>query len=364
MSPVLSRKLTVLLWFAIVAVVWIHAYDTRPVIGADLIPAGFNIYGYLEDVISNGLTRFAVPLFLAISGYLFFRPGNGAKPDFRVKIAKRVRTLFVPFVIWNCIGMALVVAARNLPWFREFMPQYLADMSWEQFARLFVTYPVNFPLWYLRNLFLLALLSPLIYLFCRDRAGAIVWLVLMTVLWSHEKIGTDIVSAESVLFFSLGAAAALRSVPLSKLHDFNAWLAFALVWLAVNLVRSWIVFGPMPEEEAQTWALILSKMSYLLGLWVVWFGYDFLVGDVPEHSPLWPWFGLSFYLFVAHQPLYNIFRENFLARLGHHGAEVNYAAAFAVYLVLPAATIAGLSLVGALIRKNAPPLHRLLTGGR
>src|SRR5215472_14122650 len=105
-------------------------------------------------------------------------------------------------------------------------------------------------------------------------------------------------------------------------------------------------------------------MSYLLGLWVVWFGYDFLVGDVPEHSPLWPWFGLSFYLFVAHQPLYNIFRENFLARLGHHGAEVNYAAAFAVYLVLPAATIAGLSLVGALIRKNAPPLHRLLTGGR
>src|SRR5262249_52765705 len=133
-----------------------------------------------------------------------------------------------------------------------------------------------------------------------------------------EKIGTDIVSAESVLFFSLGAAAALRSVPLSKLHDFNAWLAFAFVWLAVNLVRSWIVFGPMPEEEAQTWALILSKMSYLLGLWVVWFGYDFLVGDVPEHSPLWPWFGLSFYLFVAHQPLYNIFRENFLARLGHH----------------------------------------------
>jgi succinoglycan biosynthesis protein ExoH len=262
--------------------------------------------------------------------------------------------------------MALVVAARNLPWFQEFMPQYLADMSWERFARLFVSYPVNFPLWYLRNLFLLALLSPLIYLFCRDRAGAIIWLVLLTVLWSHENIGTDIVSAESVLFFSLGAALAMHSVPLSKLQDFNAWLALALVWLAVNLVRSWVVFGPMPVEDAQTLALILFKISYLLGLWVVWFGYDFLVGEVPEQSPLWPWFGLSFYVFVAHQPLYNIVSENILGRIGHNDAlhTANYGGAFVIYVFLPVVVIGGLSVLGALVRKQAPLVHRLLTGGR
>jgi hypothetical protein len=75
---------------------------------------------------------------------------------------------------------------------------------------------------------------------------------------------------------------------------------------------------------------------------------------------------VSFYIFVAHQPFYNIASDNILARIGHHEAlkSVNPGGAFLVYLFLPAATIVMLSALGRTIRERAHPLHRLLTGGR
>jgi hypothetical protein len=69
---------------------------------------------------------------------------------------------------------------------------------------------------------------------------------------------------------------------------------------------------------------------------------------------------------VAHQPLYNIVSENILGRIGHNDAlhTANYGGAFVIYVFLPVVVIGGLSVLGALVRKQAPLVHRLLTGGR
>jgi hypothetical protein len=267
-------------------------------------------------------------------------------------------------LIWNCIGIALVVAARNLQWSQEFMPQYLKEMTWEQFGRGFIFGPVSFQLWYLRELFLLAMLSPLIYFVCRNRTGAIIWLALLAVVWSHDNRGPEIFESEGLLFFSLGATLVFHKIPVQQRPHFNVWLVMAIAWLGLNLVRASIAFDT--EPTVQTWLLILYKVCNLMGLWVVWFGYDFVVRDVSEESALWPWFTLSFYIFAAHQPLYNLLSDNILARIGHHELlkQVNPGGAFLVYLLLPIATIVCLSLLGALLRRYALPVHKLLTGGR
>jgi hypothetical protein len=208
------------------------------------------------------------------------------------------------------------------------------------------------------------LLSPIIYFICRHRTGAMIWLVLLVVTWSHDNSGPKILNAEGVLFFSLGAVFAIHSIQLRHYAHFGAWLALVAVWLALSLLRAWIAFDTVPM--AQTWVLILYKVCILLGLWVVWFGYDFLVGDVSEQSAMWPWVTLSFYIFAAHQPLYNVLSDNILARIGHHELlkQTNPGGAFLVYLLLPIATIVFCSLLGVLIRKYVKPLHHVLTGGR
>jgi fucose 4-O-acetylase-like acetyltransferase len=364
-DPFLSRKITVVLWFAIVLVVWAHAYNSYPryLVPNSLVEDSFNLFNYFQYLVSSGLTRFVMPLFFAISGYLFFYRADQT-PRFAGKIIKRLRTVVVPYLIWNCIGIALVLVARNSSWLREFMPQYLRDMTWQQFASGFLFSPVSFQLWYLRDLFVLALISPLIYAICRQRVNAVIWLVLLLVVWSHENAATPFLSAEDVLFFSLGSVLALHKIPLQRQPDFHSWLFMALAWLGLSALRAWIAFDTV--AEAQAWVFLLYKVCNLIGLWVVWFGYDFLVHDVSEESRWWPWFGVSFYIFAGHQPLYNLVSDNILARIGHHEAlkSVNPGGAFLVYLLLPIATIVLLSILGMMLRNRAHPVHRLLTGGR
>jgi fucose 4-O-acetylase-like acetyltransferase len=366
MDPVLSRKLKVLNWFAILLVVWVHAFNFFPryLVPNTLVEGGFNFFSYVEYLISNGMARFVMPFFFAVSGFLFFFRTGLDKPPFASKILGRVRTVAIPYLIWNCIGIAVVVAARNLQLSQEFMPQYLKEMTWEQFASGFILGPVSFQLWYLRDLFLLCVLSPIIFFICRYRAGALIWLVLLLVVWSHDNSGPKILNAEGVLFFSFGAAIAIHKIRLWHPAHLSGWLAMAGVWLALSLLRAWIAFDTVPM--AQTWLLILYKVCVLIGLWVVWTGYDFLVGDVSEQSALWPWLTLSFYIFVMHQPLYNIVSDNILGRIGHHELlkQINPSGAFLVYLLLPIATVVFCSLLGMLIRAYAKPLHRVLTGGR
>jgi fucose 4-O-acetylase-like acetyltransferase len=366
MDPVLSRKLRVLNWFAILLVVWVHAFNSYPryLVPNSLVQDSFNFFNYVQYLVSNGMARFVMPFFFAVSGYLFFFRTGPERPHFAGKISKRVRTVLVPYLIWNCIGIAVVLAARNLQWSQEFMPQYLKEMTWEQFAKGFIFGPVSFQLWYLRDLFLLTLLSPIIYFICRNRTGAIIWLAVLLVAWSHDNRGPDILAPESVLFFSLGAAIAFHGIPLQLRPHFQGWLVIAIAWVGLSLLRAWIAFDTVPM--AQTWVLLLYKVCSLMGIWVIWFGYDFLVGDVSEHSSLLPWATLSFYVFAAHQPIYNVLSDNILARIGHHELlkQTNPGGAFLVYLLLPIVAIVCLTLLGALLRRYTPPLHRLLTGGR
>jgi len=366
MDPVLSRKLRVLNWFAILLVVWVHAFNFYPryLVPNTLVEGGFNVFSYVEYLISNGMARFVMPFFFAVSGFLFFFRTGADRPPFASKITRRIRTVAVPYLLWNCIGIAAVVAARNLQWSQELMPEYLKEMTWAQFASGFIFGPVSFQLWYLRDLFLLSLLSPIIFFICRPKMGAIIWLVLLVVAWSHDNSGPKILNGEGVLFFSLGAVFAIHKIHLRPPAHVGGWLAMAAVWLALSLLRAWIAFDTLPM--AQTWVLLLYKICILIGLWVVWIGDDFLVGDVSEQSALWPWFTLSFYIFAAHQPLYNIVSDNILGRIGHHELlkQTNPSGAFLVYLLLPIATIVFCSLLGVLIRTYAKPLHHVLTGGR
>ena len=70
MDPILSRKLRVLNWFAILLVVWVHAFNFYPryLVPNTLVEGGFNGFSYVEYLISNGMARFVMPFFFAVSG--------------------------------------------------------------------------------------------------------------------------------------------------------------------------------------------------------------------------------------------------------------------------------------------------------
>src|SRR5262245_34302895 len=121
----LSRKIKILSLLAIVSVVYIHANNTEPRIQFpdSVIAEDPHVNSFVQFFIANGLARFAVPLFFCVSGYLFFRPGSGEGVMlFLRKIATKLRTIVVPFLIWSFAGFFLTRLMLHIPFFEASVP--------------------------------------------------------------------------------------------------------------------------------------------------------------------------------------------------------------------------------------------------
>lgn len=96
MTPFLSQKIKLLSLISIILVLYIHSgFHDYP---NEIQGMPFNFK--LQDFISGKIGRCAVPLFYAISGYLFFLNLNN-KNILWAKIKKRIMTLVVPYNLFH-----------------------------------------------------------------------------------------------------------------------------------------------------------------------------------------------------------------------------------------------------------------------
>jgi surface polysaccharide O-acyltransferase-like enzyme len=361
MDEYLSRKIRVLSLLAIVFVVYIHAYNfPEHYLYPDTVMVGPpGIGSFIEYFVSNGLGRFAVPLFFAISGYLFFRDLEADPRIFLGKFSKRLRTLAVPYLLWSALYLAAVWKMQQVPALLPAVDRYdylPPEVPVEFLLRRLLLSPVPFQLWFIRDLMLYAALAPLIYgLISLLSFGVLIPLGLLWLFNIHFTVGGySIVDNEGILFFVLGAALALRKIDLRPCPDLF-WLPMLLLpfWLALLIIKTGAAYvgGPL--------LLPLHKIATLCGLFGIWFGYD-LVGERLNRNALIAWLtAFTFFIFAGHEPLLNWIANFTLARIGSAPQTL-----LIVYMLAPLATIALCVAVGALLRRLAPPAFSLLTGGR
>ena len=159
------------------------------------IDAAYPIFhGFSRGVI--GISEICVPLFFVISGFLFFlNVPEKPKPEYFLnKLKRRFISLVIPYLIANCVALAVYFCAH------KFAPQLLSGFmgdNWKNPIYIFWTGPINLSLWFIRELILVVILSPLVYLlvrYCR-----IFGVLALGALWIF-KIGPA-----PIFFFSLGA---------------------------------------------------------------------------------------------------------------------------------------------------------------
>ena len=126
----------------------------------------------------------AVPTFFMISGFLFFNNFREFSWDgYKKKMKSRFKTLIVPFVLWNvAVWAALLVAKIGKMYYTggswDIVTDYLDEKSWHFIWDInrwgdanrpwlewttYATGPIDLPLWFLRDLIVVTVLSPLIY---------------------------------------------------------------------------------------------------------------------------------------------------------------------------------------------------------
>lgn len=200
-----------------VLVVLIHAYYPCEEARVGEVFYNAEIFSRFAYFMSQIVSRIAVPLFFVISGYLYFF-NTEQKITWNVylsKTRKRVHTLLIPYLIWNIVAIFIYGLAHVLG---INMGLYVSIESWEIGDCLACFWdtaslrgndshlPINYPLWFIRDLILVVLVAPLSYYAIKY----IKWLfiVVLSILW---LIGRDSLGFfTTLLFFSLGAYIAIQ----------------------------------------------------------------------------------------------------------------------------------------------------------
>ena len=362
LDETVSRKLRALSLLGIVMVVVGHAPSYRD----PAAPSDRTLwFGFFERLFTDALPRVVVMMFFAIAGFLFCFGHNGTWVVHRRKFAARTRSLLGPYLLWSLLGLLLYLALQSLPvtaaWF-ENSSRKLTDKTIGELAMRLLFEPIPYQLWFLRDLWLMVLLSPLL-LALLTRFGVVVIVVLavphLLDLGVSSPLSTRLLTGDAYFWFAFGAWFAVRRLPL--VYDVKwapVWLAVLLAvasgraWLLAN--ATWRVDTPFAETPDLWW----FKGVHLVGVPALWVIYDRWLRWMER--PFWLRIsGYSFFVFAAHEPLMSMLRKPLMRWLGT--GDAMHALQFGLTLFGTLAIVLG---CGVLLRRFAPSVFLFVCGGR
>lgn len=349
MTPYLSDKMKVLSLIAITMVIYIHTYYTEG--------EGYSSFSTMQRFFGGvGISGVANPLFYFISGYLFFM-GMTNVSECIPKIKKRIRTLLVPYLLANTIAFAMyaaldgisrmspalynVVNFHILDWFELDLPTILYNVYWG---------PVAFQLWFVRDMMIFVILSPIIYcclrLFASKRWLAVAGLLLL--------IATYAFTSMHVIWMAIGGIIALTGIiDITKCGSTRMKDIVIFICLGIFLTISFCKSANIYE--------IPFKGHALLGVIGLWMLYDRIVAGrmlLPKSKWLTTSCSLTFFIYLVHEPTLLIFKK--IPLLLSSGELVLTLSFLLVPLIFISTTI----YIGALLRKWIPNAFSLYVGGR
>lgn len=363
----LSQKMRALSTIAILMVVTLHTANLA------LMQAGpgDRLVEFSQVFIGMNFCRAGVPLFITVSAFLFFanygQPAPGATlreragaaaPWFAGKAKKRLRTLAIPFLLWSAVSFAAVAAMQSVPAARPyFNGQLLAELPAAGLLRKLLWDPVGYQLWFLRDLCIMVLVSPLLLLLHRCLRWGLAALAL-AVYMGLAPLRITLVSPDMLFFFIVGMCMALSPAAIPARRS-PAWLSCALLgaWLGLSAARAAAEMWP---ADAAAFAWIKYSHIRIAGLAALWTAYD-LWGARGKAQPRWmaAVASQSFFLYAAHEPTLSIIKKLTYKALGPEPWAI--AAGFLLTLGLTLCVCIG---AGKLFKRRAPRLYALATGGR
>lgn len=211
-----------------------------------LLMSDWSTYEFLKLLISQTLVKVAMPVFFIMSGYLFF--ANVDVWNFKVyktKIWRRIKTLLIPYLIWNLL---MTIKLKTFCWsmFWAYWEPAGSQIDWFGQEQL-MTAPANMPLWFLRDLMVVSLLTPIIYIII-CKLG--LWLMgLLTILYlSGVYAFIPGLSAYAIYFFTFGAFLSIRKMDLIaslKRVEIPVYVLSVLFAISMLLTYSTPVFSSL-----------------------------------------------------------------------------------------------------------------------
>lgn len=299
-----------------------------------------------------------VPLLSMISGWLFFSFRDDAGNALRSRMRRRFVSLYLPLVFWN----ALFLAALLLLFHADPAHKPLAELNID-FATAgpldyvnavfgVTDHPVGFQFWFVRDLFVTVLVSPLLWLLLTR--APLLGALLLGVAWIAGHDLWIFFRTDVVFFFYLGGWIRLRRMPLEI--GARAALLFMAAYIAMCAVRT---LAPYVVDGDPYILQIMTRGMRLVGVLACW-GVFQHIALTPSGGVIARFGGLAFFLHAAHYPLIaevKLILWDLLPAETQPWMLAHYVASVLVTVAI------GIGL-GLLLTRTAPRAFSLLNGGR
>lgn len=214
-----SQIVTALRFPLSVLVVFIHVLPfTVPQVEPEA--SGEFVYYLVSSFISHHWSASIVPAFFIFSGYYLFygRTESVTSPlGYRRELGKRTRTLLLPYLFWNFFNAFAILAKE---WLGRTIGIGADPSAWDSITRFdvlsWLTTPIDFPLWYVRDLLIMSLVYPLFYWAYRY-VGKAMYAVLSLAYLFGGLADLSWIPMTATFFFGLGACMGMGEVYLLAL---------------------------------------------------------------------------------------------------------------------------------------------------
>ncbi len=180
------------------------------------------VYAFIEAFLRGQ----SVPIYFFISGYVFFLGVELTKEKYIQKLRNRTKSLLIPYLLWNTLGVVALLC-KLLPFLNRYLPAtYHLHFSWHGLLSCYWIYdhtlvpdpvtetyvdnlfcaPIDVPLWFVRELMIVVLCTPILYYLLRRVRGyavaalALAWAGVGFTHYSHLHM-----TLTAFFFFSFGA---------------------------------------------------------------------------------------------------------------------------------------------------------------
>ncbi len=172
----LSETIAFLRFPLIVMIVVLHSTIAPSYLETAGEPGAFPVYDTLSKLLSGVFGNLGVPIFFVISGFLFFYKTDFTRAAYGRKLKSRVRSLLVPYLIWNTAYFAVFVLLKSVPAtsamisshpiLEQLNPMGIVYNLWglHDIPAVSLSVPIVGPMWFIRDLMVTCVCSPLIWL--------------------------------------------------------------------------------------------------------------------------------------------------------------------------------------------------------
>ena len=290
-----------------------------------------------------------------ISGYLFFQNLSGTTNDFIKKLKKRFKTLTVPYLFWSGGVLLMYSVLQLFPAFQAvFEGKWTQDFTIGELLNKIFINPIPFQLWFIRDLMILVLLTPII--FWLIKRVKFYFIILLFLSWLLD-INYVIFENRSLLFFSWGAILGINKSSIIFKDASKYSYFFTFIWLILVIGNTILKYFDLQNF---LYARVLEAGIVTTGILCIWAMYDsFSKGIKDTDNKLYNYTSYSFFVFLFHVPIFSYIRKVLFSILG----KTEFSSVI-IYFSVPTLTIILSILVGFGLKHTLPTFYNIITGNR